>query len=52
MLETSKIAETVWHVVPADEAVALLGSDARAGLTSDAAAARIASFGPNELKPA
>jgi len=52
MLDTAKTTETTWHVLPADEAVALLGSDALAGLASDEAAERLASLGPNELKPA
>jgi Ca2+-transporting ATPase len=45
-------AATAWHTLSAAEAVALLGSDAGAGLTSDEAAARLATHGANELKAA
>jgi Ca2+-transporting ATPase len=38
-----------WHRLPPEEAVARLGSDPAAGLSSAEAAARLAQLGPNEL---
>jgi len=39
-----------WHSLPAEEALAQLGS-ARSGLTADEARQRLARFGPNRLAP-
>jgi Ca2+-transporting ATPase len=56
MTDSAKPAGTdttrLWHTLTADAAVALLGSDPDAGLTSAEAAARLVSHGPNLLKPA
>jgi Ca2+-transporting ATPase len=49
---TARETSTVWHSLGADDAVALLASDAGAGLTAAEAASRLASYGPNELKAA
>jgi Ca2+-transporting ATPase len=38
-----------WHVLRGEEALAALGSDARAGLAPEEAARRLARFGPNAL---
>ncbi|MFO1418036.1 MAG: cation-translocating P-type ATPase [Methylotetracoccus sp.] len=46
----SHSAETWWHCLPADEAIARLGSDAR-GLSDAEAAQRLAHSGYNEIEP-
>jgi magnesium-transporting ATPase (P-type) len=38
-----------WHALSTDEALAALESDARRGLSSDEAAARLETYGPNRL---
>ena len=40
-----------WHVRPADEIAAALGTDATTGLTAEEAASRLASLGENLLTP-
>ncbi|MCE5202664.1 MAG: cation-translocating P-type ATPase [Actinomycetia bacterium] len=45
-------ASRAWHAIAADEALALLGSDAATGLSSEEAARRLAEYGPNELERA
>jgi Ca2+-transporting ATPase len=42
----------VWHTLSVEDAVAALGANATGGLTAGEAAARLASHGPNLLKPA
>jgi Ca2+-transporting ATPase len=41
-----------WHGLPADDALARLGTDAASGLTTVAAAQRLASSGPNRIESA
>ena len=49
--ETSAQAEaTVWHLLEVAQALARLGSDARAGLDRGEAAARLARYGPNAIR--
>jgi magnesium-transporting ATPase (P-type) len=50
-MENNAIGEgaPVWHALTADETVSRLSTDARAGLTAQEAAGRLAKYGPNRL---
>ena len=41
-----------WHCIPADDALARLGTDAASGLTKETAVQRFASAGPNRIESA
>jgi magnesium-transporting ATPase (P-type) len=49
--QSTAAAEPLWHTLPVETALARLGVDPGRGLESGEAAARLARYGPNRLRP-